>query len=345
MMNQQLGSSDFGTPAALLGWMGCIQAQDFGQAKWSIGVRGAAVSEARVDEDFNDGRILRTHVLRPTWHFVLPSDIRWMLQLTAPRIRQFCQPYYKRLELDARVFNRARKVLEKSLRDGKPLMRAEIGEEFRRVKINTDDIRMNFLLMDAELDGLICSGPRRGKQFTYALLDERAPLAPGVSQVGALTELAIRYFRSRGPATAADFAWWSGLTAEQAKKGLEMVKAQLEKVTLEGKEFWFGAESSAAAAVPPVFFLPAFDEFMVAYKDRAHALPGEQEKITSQGLKAVVVVNGRVAGSWKRTVRRDGIELEVPALEGLSKKNYAAAKKEARRYAEFAGGKLVLFRS
>src|SRR6185437_3651681 len=160
MMNQRIAGGGAGSPGELVGWMGCIQSQDFGQAKWAIGVRGAAGSAAVCDAAFDDGRILRTHVLRPTWHFVLPSDIRWMLRLTAPRIRQFCQTYYKKLGLDAEVFRRSRKVLAKTLNGGRQLTRVELGEAFTRAKINTDDIRMNFLLMDAELEGLICSGPR-----------------------------------------------------------------------------------------------------------------------------------------------------------------------------------------
>jgi len=352
-----------GTIEDLVRWMGCIQAQDFGQAKWAIGVRGRAVTEANVDAAFNDGRILRTHVLRPTWHFVLPTDIRWMLRLTAPRIRQFCQPYHRKMGIDAAVLRRSRKVLEKELGGGVPLTRVEIAQLFRRSRINTDDIRMNFLLIDAELEGLICSGPRRGKQFTYTLLEERAQGAGLLPPDEALAELAVRYFRSRGPATLADLAWWSGLTITQAKRGLEMVKGRLELVVVDGEEYWVedppgrggagggvakeghaGARSLGGGAIaPPVLLLPAFDEYLVAYKDRAHVLPSEYAKESSYGLKPVVVVNGRVAGCWERVVEKDMVAVEVKAFGGLSKKVWAAVKKEARRYAVFAGGELAFF--
>ena len=324
-----------GTPEELVGWMGCIQAQDFGQAKWAIGVRGSADSEAEVDVAFNEGRILRTHVLRPTWHFVLPSDVRWMLQMSAPRIRQFSQPYYKKLGLDAGVFRRSRKVLGKELRDGVRLTRVEIAGLFGKAKINTDDIRMNFLLMDAELEGLVCSGPRRGRQFTYALLEELASTVPVLAQEEAVGELAARYFASRGPASLADFAWWSGLTMGQAKEGLEIVKDRLECEAVGGKEYWFFAGGGGAAeAAPKVLLLPAFDELMVAYKDRALVLPGEYEKESSHGLKPVVVVNGRVAGVWRREIQKGGCVVEVSLFSGVGK---AAVKKEAERFAEFAG--------
>ena len=339
--NQRMVGAGAGTPEELVRWMGCIQAQDFGQAKWAIGVRGAAESEADVDAAFNEGRILRTHVLRPTWHFVLPSDIRWMLRLSAPRIRQFSQPYYKRLGLDAGVFKRTRKVLEKELRDGMPLTRVEIASVFRKAKINTDDIRMNFLLMDAELEGLVCSGPRKGRQFTYALLEERAAMAPVPSPEEAVGELAARYFMSRGPASLGDFAWWSGLTVGQAGKGLEMVKGWLERAVMEGKEYWFFRGGGGGAVAPRALLLPAFDEYTVAYKDRAYVLPGEYEKGSSFGLKPVVVVNGRVAGVWKREVKSGKCVVEVTLFGKVGKAVETAVRREAGRYAGFAGAELV----
>ena len=332
--------SRFHSPEALVAWMGCIQAQDFGQAKWAIGVRGRKVTEADVDAAYNKGRILRTHVLRPTWHFVLPSDIRWMLVLTAPRIRLFCQPHHRKLGIDAAVLRKSRKVLVEALEGGKALTRSEIAALFRRGKINTEDIRMGFLLMDAELEGLICSGPRKGKQFTYALLEERAPAARVLSSEEALEELASRYFRSRGPATAADFAWWSGLTITQAKRGLEMVKGGLESAMVEGTAYWFEKRGGAAVAAPPVLLLPAFDEYTVAYKDRALVVAAEYVKMSSHGLKPMVLVNGRMAGSWRREVGKGKVFVDVAGFDGLGEKVWAAVKREAKKYAVFAAGEL-----
>ena len=343
MTNQRMVGGGTGTPEELLGRMGCIQAQDFAQAKWAIGVRGAAVAEADVDAAFQDGRILRTHVLRPTWHFVLPSDIRWMLALTAPRIRKFCQPYHKKLELDAAVFKRSRKVLEKTLGGGRMVTRIEIGEAFGRAKINTDDIRMNFLLMDAELEGLICSGPRKGRQFTYALLEERASAAPVLAAEQAVGELAARYFSSRGPATVADFAWWSGLTIGETKRGWEMVKGGLERTVMEKKEYWFSGDRAAAGAVPAVLLLPAFDEYLVAYKERTDVLARAYEKESSHGLKPVVLVNGRVTGVWRREIKDGESTIEVSLFEKKGNAVQASLRKQAERYAKFAGGKLAAF--
>ena len=207
---QGITDARFRDAESLVGWMGCVQAQDFGQAKWAVGMRcsaegadaGTPLTETEIDTAFNEGRILRTHVLRPTWHFVLPADIGWLLRLTAPRVKAFCQPYHRKLGIDAAVLKRSKTIMVKALEEGGQLTRVELAGLLRAAKMDTSDIRMNFLLIDAELDGLICSGARKGKQFTYALLDERVGCQGSLRQVesseAALAELTRRYFRSRG---------------------------------------------------------------------------------------------------------------------------------------------------
>lgn len=307
MCAQGLVGGRFTDPAALVGWMGCVQAQDFGMATQAVGMR-VGRDEILIEAAYNAGTILRTHVLRPTWHFVLPGDIMWMLRLSAPRIRGFCQPYHRQLEIDAAVLRRSRKVISTALRDGAFLTRSEIAALLRRSKIDTSDIRMNFLLMDAELEGLICSGARRGKQFTYALLASRvsasASASADFSGDAALGELARRYFFSHGPAMVADFAWWGGMTLGQAKRGLEVVKGELSHATVGGMEYWFSGE--VRSKMPAVLLLPAFDELTVAYKDRSAILPLEYAKASSYGLKPTIVVNGRIVGIWRKG--KEGVE-------------------------------------
>jgi len=338
MGSQGFGGAGISDVASLVGWMGCVQAQDFAQGKWGVGLR-LGVSEAEVEDDFNAGRILRTHVLRPTWHFVLPEDIGWMLRLSAPRIRAFSKFYYRQLGLDAAVFRRSRKVIEKALSDGAFLTRNDLAALFKRAKINTDDIRMNFLMMDAELDGLICSGPRKGKQFTYGLLAARVSWSREFEADEALGELARRYFMSRGPATLSDFAWWGGLRLGQAKRGLEVVRGGLVN---EG-EYWFGevVSSPPSSPSPQVLLLPAYDELTVAYKDRADFLPAAFEKESSYGLKPVIMVNGRIAGIWRRVVGKEKVVVEVRLFEKVSKTVERMIGREAKRYAKFVGEKVV----
>ena len=334
MESQGVVGRRFADPAALVGWMGCVQAQDFAMAKWGVGLR-VNVSEDLVDDDFNSGRILRTHVLRPTWHFVLPADIGWLLRLSAPRIRGFCAPYHRQLAIDAAVLRKSRKIMSAALQDGAFLTRAEIAALLKRSKIDTDDIRMNFLMMDAELEGLICSGPRRGKQFTYALLASRVPRSVDLSGDAALGELARRYFLSRGPATVNDLAWWGGMTVGQAKRGLEVVKGELGSFVVDGVEYWFRGDLESK--MPAALLLPAYDELTVAYKDRSAILPAEFEKASFSGLKPAIVVNGRIVGIWRRVVVKGKVVVEMTLFEKVSKTAMGAIEKEARRYGRFLG--------
>ena len=367
MLSQGLSDPRFADAESLLAWMGCVQAQDFGQAKWALGmrcggvglgagIRGAGVlTEAEVDAAFNEGRLLRTHVLRPTWHFVLPADIGWMLRLTGPRVKNFCRPYHRQLGIDAAVLKRSKRIMTRAMAGGVSLTRVELAGLLRAAKMDTSDIRMNFLLMDAELDGLICSGPRKGKQFTYGLLAERAPGRLDLEGDAALAELTRRYFQSRGPATEADFAWWSGMTLGQARRGLEMVGKEFERIRVGEMEYWWrpigeaamkgpvaaGAAAkglvAAGAAMKEVVLLPAYDEYAVGYKDRASIVAAEHVKKTFHGLKPVVLVRGQVAGMWKRRVEKGKVVVEVSALSKWSKSTVQGVRREVRRFGAFAG--------
>jgi hypothetical protein len=292
-------------------------------------------SDAAVDAAFNSGAILRTHVLRPTWHFVLPADVGWMLRLSAPRIRGFCAPYHRQLEIDAAVLRKSRKLISTALQDGAFLTRTEIAALLRRAKIDTSDIRMNFLTMDAELEGLICSGPRRGKQFTYALLASRVVGPADFSGDAALGELALRYFLSRGPATVSDLAWWGGMTLGQAKIGLEVVKGRLGCMVVDGVEYWFAGDGSAK--MPAALLLPAYDELTVGYEDRGAILPDAYSKASFSGLRPVIVVGGRIVGIWRREVVKGKVVVELTFFEKVSKSAMGVIEKEARRYGRFLG--------
>jgi len=211
--NQHITRRTLETPQALVEWLGAVQAQDFAAAKWALGLRLQGVTDDDIEQAFTDGAILRTHVMRPTWHFVSPADIRWLLALTAPHVRAASAYYNRKLELDDAVFRRTNAVLANALQGGKQLTRDELASALQQAGIATDgEQRVTYIMMRAELDGVICSGARRGKQFTYALLAERAQQARTLDRDEALAELTMRYFTSHGPATIQDFVWWSGLT-------------------------------------------------------------------------------------------------------------------------------------
>ncbi len=345
LRNQRLSGSQFETPAEWVGWMGAVQAQDFAGAKWALGLRVPASTDSRIEQAFSEGRILRTHVMRPTWHFVTPADIRWMLKLTAPRVNALAAYYYRKLELDESVFLHAKHAIIKALEGGSQLTRDELNTALARAGIVNNDLRMIHIMMWAELDGLICSGARRGKQFTYALLDERAPQTKLVQRDEALAELVRRYFTSHGPATVQDFVWWSGLTTADARAGIDAVKSQLEYEIVDDQTYWFASAASIGISQSAaVYLLPNFDEYTVGYSDRSAVYEGEPPNgLDPRGvilLNYVIVMDSQVIGTWRRTFKKGRVLIELKPFAPLSDRQSSAVLDAAQRYADFL--KLVL---
>ena len=327
-------------PADVVRWLGAVQAQDWPAAKWSVGMRMKHATDAVVQGALDAGVILRTHVLRPTWHLVVPEDIRWMLELTAPRVRKHMAPYDRRLEIDATLLRKSSRVIADALRGGAHLTRQEIKQRLAGVGVVTDVQRLAHIVMQSELDGLICSGTSRGKQLTYALLDERVPSAPTKTRDDALRELCLRYFRSHGPAQLKDFAWWSGLTMEDARAALEMNDRALEEAVVRGRSYRWVA--GGRTPPPPAAFLASiFDEYTIAYTDRSdlNSEGRDVETLISWGnaLTAVIVLDGKVAGGWKRTLTKKRLTIDVRPFRKLSAGARAALTGQAGRMGAFLG--------
>lgn len=322
-------------------WLGAVQSQDYAAAKWALGQRTSGATDRKLDRLFDEGRILRTHVMRPTWHFVLPEDIRWLLDLTGPRVQLGLAGRYRQLEIDERVIGRATSAFAPALSGGHHLTRPELGDVLRAAGIAPDGQRLPHLIAAAELNGVIASGPRRGKQFTYALLAERAPKTRALDRAKALAELAKRYFRSHGPAQVQDFVWWSGLTMADARTGIAGAGAALDREALGGKDHWFDAAADPITKRDKAaHLLPNFDEYTVAYRDRAAAIHPEvqfEPALFSFGsiLANVVVVAGRVRGSWRRTLTPAGVRVEIRLLARLKPAEVAAVEAAGRRLGGF----------
>jgi hypothetical protein len=315
-----------------------MQSQDYAGAKWGIGLR-AAVTENEVARACDDGLIVRTHILRQTWHFVARDDVRWMLALSGPRVNAITAHYYRKMELDERAVTRSRNVLERVLRDGTYLTRPELGAALGRAGITASGMRLAFLTMRAELDAVICNGPRRGNQATYALLEERVPPAKPIDRDEALATLACRYFTSHGPATLKDYVWWSGLTLRDARAGVDLAGSSLVRDELDGFTYW-AADRGAPKAVasPPAHLLPNYDEYLIAHKDRHLVVSrGSGDGVTRIKDPFVhhVVIDGRLAGSWTRTVKAGSVAVEC-AL-------YGRPDREAVRALDAAAARLGTF--
>jgi len=326
----------FATPVDAVASLGAIQAQDYPGAKWAVGQRTLGVTDAELDRLFDEGAILRTHVLRPTWHFVTPSDSAWLLRLTAPRVKAIMAVYERRLEIDSPLLIRSHRVLEASLRDANHLTRTEVAARLRGSGIEAKGQRLAQLVMHAELDGLITSGRRKGKQFTYALHAERAPGSKNLSGDEALAQLALRFFSGHGPAQLIDFAWWSGLTVGDARRGVAAAGSALTSETIGGKTYWSSPSSETPrTAGPIVHLLPNYDELLIAYRDRSGMVDSSVELAAARIISHVVVRDGRVFGGWKRTPARDGVHVEVGPVGALDAKAKAALHAAARDYSQF----------
>jgi len=334
--NQHISQKIFKKPGDIVKWLGAVQAQDYAGAKWALGLRLENSNDTAIEKAMHDGAIIRTHVLRPTWHFVSPADARWMIELTAPRINAFSAFMYRQLQLDGAIFKRSNDALAKAL-EGRQLNRAEIKTVLQQAGVATDDLRFVHLLMRAELDRAICSGGRQGKQFTYALFDDRVPMSSPLAHEEALFRLAKTYFISRGPATLQDFTWWSGLAAADARIGLEAAKPDLIKIVTNSTEYWMGPnERVMSSRSPRAYLLPAFDEYAVAYKDRTAIVNPRYLKQAKQVIFAPsIVVNNQVVGTWKRTIKKDAVDVTLNPFGKLNQGQTKAIDAAADRYRKF----------
>ncbi len=341
LFNQHLLNNSFESIEDVVRHFGAVQAQDYSGASWGISLRMKKISKSDFDAPFNDGMILRTHVLRPTWHFVLSEDILWMTELTAPRINQAMAYYNRKLELDVTFFAKSNRIITSALSDKNFLTRTEIAAELAKRGIEVSGQRLGHIMMQAEIDGLICSGPLRGKQFTYASIADRAPNAKKLNRDESLALLARRYFTSHGPATQQDFTWWSGLTVSEAKKALDSVKKEFESETFSGKEYWFKADSINEPVKPHILLMSVYDEYVIAYKDYDPIFIDKTKSLSNifgnAQLAYVVIKDGQIVGTWSRKIGAKKISIELKLKVELNQRYQKLLHIESERYGKFFG--------
>lgn len=336
--SQRIARPRRSTPAEVVAHLGAVQAQEYAFAKWALGLRlGARTTETEIEQAFADGSILRTHVMRPTWHFVAAEDIGWMQRLTAPRVRTAMSFYMRYHGIDVKLLTRCATLVEKALGGGVRLTRAELGQRLARARIPLNPSQLAFVAMHAELEAIICSGPRRGKQFTYALVSERAPHQRQLRDDEALAELTMRFIRSHGPATVRDLVWWSGLKTVDARRGLDMIKAK--SFELNGVTYWSTGRAPAGSS-DGVHLLPIYDEYLVSYRDRV-AVPHGPSTVR-RGSAAVpfrhaVVIDGQVAGTWTVERRGGATVVAVTPMRTLTTRERDGLASASLRYGRFIG--------
>jgi hypothetical protein len=333
----------------LLRRLGVVQSQDYGPAGWSLGQRVPGLTQDDIDLAYGKGELLRTHLLRPTWHFVLPGELRRLLQVTGTRVSAAGQPRLRQLDLGPDLVDRGHRLIGGALAGGHRLTRKQLTDLLAAAGLPLDGSQLGHLLMQAELAGLVCSGGLVGKQHSYALVDERVPAAPELTDDEALAALTLQYFGSHGPATAKDFQWWASLPLTQVRRGLDLVGSQLQQGELDelgGVPCWWAAEAPRPAEPPPVLLLQGFDEYTVAYTqskyvfDRAGLLPDLPGGRPVYNL--VVVIDSKLGGAWKRTLTRDRVLTEVVLYAPLDRDHRLALDQQVQAHARFLGREPVL---
>lgn len=308
----------FETPGELVAYMGAMQAQDYVRSKWAVGLRIKGGTLKAVNEALQKGEIVRTHVMRPTWHLVAAKDLRWMLKLSSQRIRKTIDSWTKGLGLDIpeTLYTRSNDHIGKMLSGGCHLTKEEIETEFSEAGMDTSPDMMRRYLLRAEVEGIICSGGDKEGKPTYALIDELIAPAEDISKEEALARLALCYFRSHSPATLKDFIWWSGLTLREAKLAVSLSGNQIQ--CWEGGEFLVYASCKGKQTENIVHFLPPYDEYLIGYKDRQTVMDtGHFPKAFNKWgiFYPVVLYNGRIVGNWNKTVKQGQINLAVVPFE------------------------------
>jgi hypothetical protein len=274
---------------------------------------------ADVDRAFDDGEILRTHVLRPTWHYVARHDLRWLMSLSGPRVLARTARRCRDLGLDHRTLLRANDVFADAVA-ATFQTRKDLGGILERKRIAVDGQRLAYMLMHAELSSVICSGPMRGKQHTYAAFDQRVPPAPAISDDEVLAVLARRYFTARGAATVKDFVWWSGLSTSEARRAIESAHDHLSSQSWDGRTYWF-AEMTAPRTRHQVDLVQCYDEVIISYIESRDVLQTPRVAFhvpgSIDGFTHVVLVDGRLAGHWRFVAGKDGRKVETRISNGL----------------------------
>jgi hypothetical protein len=346
LASQHIAQTSLNDPAAVVARLGAVQAQDYNAALWAIGLRTTDATEKEVERAVAERTIVRTWPMRRTIHFVAAADVRWMLELLTPRVLAASARNARLIGLDEAMFKRCRKLFVRALEGGKQLRRDAMYRVLERDGIETSNYRGLHILCRLAQEGLICFAARDGKQPTFALLDEWVSSAKTMSRDEALVELARRYFTGHGPATIQDFVWWSGLTVADARNAIEMAKAHLAREEVDGQVYWLAPSAvSVKAARPAAHLLPPFDEYTVAYKDRSAVLDAQHNRRFNPGngvLSAIIVIDGQVVGTWKRTLKKDTVAITPTPFTEFSKTESRAITKAAGRYAQFLQATAVM---
>ena len=341
-LQQHLTTTGLPRPEDVVEWFGAVQAQDYFGAVWAVGQRTRHGTQATIEAAINEGRIVRSWPMRGTIHLMRAHDVHWMMEHFAPRVMRGLSGRQERhYGLDAAVRSRSRRIIIAALEGGRHVTRPALYRTLEQAGIPAAGQRGFHILARLALEGLICFGPREGRQPTFALLDEWVTGRDPKSRDEALGTLAERYFTSHGPATRHDFAWWSGLTIRDATAAIHLAGRSLSEEKLKGVSYWCGTVRPRPRSTPPeLHLLPAFDEYGVAYRDRSAILPPRAGP--GSVLVPTIVHRGVVAGTWTRSLQNGKVLLQIRPFRPLPSAGQSNLEHAAERYARFLGSPVTL---
>lgn len=340
--NQLITASSCRQPGEVVAVLVAMQAQDYAGVLWSVGLRLPDATEADVETAITERKIVRTWPMRGTLHLVASADVHWMLDLLAPQIIAGRAHLARQLELDASTLARCEKLFVHEMRVHRQLTRETLMKLLERNKISTANQRGYHILWWLAHEKVICFGPRLGKQHTFVLLDEWIPARRKLERDEALAEIALRYFAGHGPATLQDFATWTGLNAADARTALDSVATRLSRETMLGKDYWMPCSAAKVSQTSlGGFLLPGFDEYLLGYRDRGAVLDSRHAQKVVVGANGrfapTIVLNGRVIGTWQRTITRKALTIAFYPFKRLKNNEKRAIAPAAARYEQFLG--------
>jgi hypothetical protein len=339
LSTQKLAEQSHPSPGAAVDSLLGVQAENYTQTVWALAERSPGLTDEAFGQLIDRGEILRTHILRSTWHFVRPDDIVWLTQLTAPRVRRSLAQLQRSLQLDDATLEATDGAIVEILAAREHLTRDEMGERLRERGFPADGQKLGAMAFHAEISGLICSGVRKVGTQTYALIDERAPDARRLDRDEALAEVALRYFTGHGPATERDLSYWATLTISDVRAGLAAVADRLDSFEHDGRIYWYGESSpgDGGSPGPRGHLLLILDEYYRGYQDSRHVL--DTDRLEPPGTRAVgmALVDGQLVGDMRRTLRSGSVVVDVGLYRDLQSDERTALGEAAERYGSFLG--------
>ena len=315
-----------------------VQAENPGQAAWAVASRTPNPDQAELAALLDEGAVVRTHVLRPTWHFVRAEDIGWLLDLTGPRVRRVTGQQLRDAHgLDERAIGQAVTAVTHVLAGRGQLTRAQLADELRERGIRGSRQMLMILLAHAELDGLICSGPVAGGEHTYALMDERVPAPRRLGRAEALAELALRYFTGHGPATERDLAYWATLTLTDVRAGLAQVCDRLGSFQHDGRTFWHApGDAPSRPQQPGGHLLQILDETYRGYQDSRWLLDAAGDvPRTREAAAGMALVDAQLLAAMRRTITPGHVQFDLRPYRALTPAEIEALDQAASRYGAY----------